>query len=120
MSLVPAMRVLENQIPPPVVAALFGFVMWLLADAVADFSERGIAGIILVAALVLCGSVFCIAGLIAVAGHHSARLRAGSQRAPFSQTPLLNAPARTIACSPIPVPCVQWTKYSSKGSRSTP
>jgi protein-S-isoprenylcysteine O-methyltransferase Ste14 len=65
MSLVPAMRVLENRIPPPVVAALFGFVMWLLADAMPDFRERGIVGIILVAGLVLCGSVFCIAGLIA-------------------------------------------------------
>lgn len=58
------MRILENKIPPPVVAVIFGAAMWGIATRLpgveAGESSRAIAAAVVIAI----GALFCIAGIV--------------------------------------------------------
>jgi protein-S-isoprenylcysteine O-methyltransferase Ste14 len=58
------MRALENKIPPPIVAALFGLLMWG-GSAYAPSIDAALATRVVVALLAFCvGAFFCLAGVV--------------------------------------------------------
>lgn len=57
------MHLLEHRIPPPLVAALFGAAMWVLARVVPGLALALPIRIGATAAIFLVGAVFCLAGV---------------------------------------------------------
>jgi protein-S-isoprenylcysteine O-methyltransferase Ste14 len=58
------MRILENRIPPPVVAAIFGLAMWGISTRVPGIEAGESSRVIAASAFALIGVFFCIAGVI--------------------------------------------------------
>ena len=58
------MRVLENKIPPPVVAALFALAMWAISFIVPAIEMNAVARVVLSVAVLASGAFFCIAGVV--------------------------------------------------------
>ncbi|HET8706603.1 MAG TPA: isoprenylcysteine carboxylmethyltransferase family protein [Pseudomonadales bacterium] len=59
------MKNLENKIPPPVVAILFGFCMWLLFGGHAGDSGVGFVRALLILLVFVAGGYFSLAGVLA-------------------------------------------------------
>ena len=58
------MHALENRIPPPLVAALFGLAMWALARVVPGIDAAMPVRASLATACFLVGAFFCLAGVV--------------------------------------------------------
>ena len=58
------MRILENRIPPPVVAAIFGLAMWGISTRVPGIEAGESTRVFAASAVALIGVFFCIAGVV--------------------------------------------------------
>lgn len=58
------MQILENKIPPPVVALIFALVMWGIATSISGIETDRSSRVIATSAIALIGAFFCIAGVI--------------------------------------------------------
>jgi len=65
------MRFLENKIPPPVVALVFGTLMWLISGEVILFDDVGLIRIILMLLSIAAGSFFSLSGVLAFRAAHT-------------------------------------------------
>ena len=58
------MRILENRIPPPIVAAIFGLAMWWISTRASRIEAGEFSLVIGASAIALIGAFFCIAGVV--------------------------------------------------------
>jgi protein-S-isoprenylcysteine O-methyltransferase Ste14 len=58
------MCILENRIPPPIVALVFGLAMWGIASTAPTVPARDSSQLIAASAITLIGAFFCIAGVV--------------------------------------------------------
>lgn len=91
------MTILENRIPPPLVAAICGCIMWLVAGGVTPFSEVGVVRAIAVLTVIAVGTFFCLAGAVAF---RSARTTVNPLK-PESATSLVKSGVYQISRNPM-------------------
>ena len=58
------MHILENRIPPPLVALVFGLAMWGIASTAPTVPAGDSSQLIAASAITLIGAFFCIAGVV--------------------------------------------------------
>jgi protein-S-isoprenylcysteine O-methyltransferase Ste14 len=58
------MRILENRIPPPIVALVVGLAMWGIASSTPTVPAGDSSQLIASSAIALIGAFFCIAGVV--------------------------------------------------------
>lgn len=59
------MMILENKIPPPIVAVIFGILMWCVSDGLSDPREIGMVRVAAIFLAILVGALFCLSGVMA-------------------------------------------------------
>lgn len=91
------MKVLENRIPPPLVAAICGCIMWLVAGEITPFGEIGVVQAAAVLIVIAVGTFSCLAGAVAF---RSARTTVNPLK-PESATSLVKSGVYQISRNPV-------------------
>lgn len=91
------MKVLENRIPPPLVAAICGCIMWLVAGEITPFGEIGVVQAAAVLIVIAVGTFSCLAGAVAF---RSARTTVNPLK-PASTTSLVKSGVYQISRNPM-------------------
>ena len=107
------MHILENKIPPPIIAILFAFVMWLVSLFFAPVLINSLVRIILAVAVLALGGFFCIAGVVSF---RNAKTTVNPLK-PEAATSLVNSGIYKVSRNPMYVGFVlfliAWSVYLS-------
>lgn len=107
------MRILENRIPPPIVAALFALVMWSISFFVPTTEMNAVARVALSVTALASGALFCIAGVVSF---RNAKTTVNPLK-PETATSLVSSGVYTISRNPMYVGfalfLVAWAVYLS-------
>ncbi len=88
---------LENRIPPPLVAALFALVMWVISIVLPAIEMNAVAQVALSLAALAAGLFFCIAGIVSF---RKAKTTVNPLK-PETATSLVNSGIYTISRNPM-------------------